>query len=318
MGSKKQKKSKSVRMLGHDRIEEMYENGAGKKRKKHLDKKAKDVEALQNSIYSNKTAADFHRNWNYYCDAMRDSEFRIDGHKPRTLEEAAAFMPDYLKLLDQKKGRFGREHLSAWTYRAYFAAPAKVCKLSMRDFDLPSRNQRDVRRSRGNWQAKDFNPANHKELIEYQRCVGTRSIKELQKIRGCDLTYIDGHPHIHVHGKGGRERDIPILGSQEEVQRVVDRMNAAGDQRVWTKIPKHYDVHGDRAYYACKAYLGLARPTQELKGKDAYHCRVDKTGITYDRQAMLQVSQYLGHSRESVIAESYLWRLEEVEYDLRH
>lgn len=318
MGSKKLKDSKNVRMQGHDVIEKYFQNGAGSKRKKHLDKREGNEEAMATSIYARKTSKDYRENWNRYCDSMKAADFRVDGHRPRTLEEAAQYMPQYLEELQNRPGRFGNDHLSAWTIRAYFAAPAKVLGLHMQDYSLPERRRQDVQRSRNNWQQKDFSMENNKELVEFQRCVGLRNFKELQVITGKDLTYVDGQPCVYVKGKGGRERNAPIVGTPEEVQRIVNRMNAAGSSAVWPSgsIPKHYDCHGDRAYYACKVYLQHARPVASLSRSDRYSCRGDQKGTAYDRQAMKTTSLALGHTRESVIAESYLWRLEEVAHDL--
>lgn len=317
MGSKKQKNSKNVRMLGHDVIERYYQHGAGSKRKKHLDKKAGDKEAMAKSIYARKTGKDYRDNWNRYCDAMRDADFRVDGHRPRTLEEAALYMPHYLKELEKRPGRFGNDHLSAWTIRSYFAAPAKVLGLHMQDFGLPERRREDVQRSRGNHQAEDFSMEKNKDLVEFQRCVGLRNFKEFQRLKGTDLFFEDGKAYVHIwNGKGGRERDALILGTPDEVQRVVSRLQTAGDSVVWPTVPKHYDVHGDRAYYACKVYLQYARPIDTLTRDQRYDCRRDLKGTSYDREAMKQATHVLGHSRISVIAESYLWRLEEVAHDL--
>lgn len=318
MGSKKQKKSKSVRMQGHDRLEQMFLRGSGTKRKKHQDKANKDFDALRDCIYSRETVKNYRRTWNRYCDLMRDDDFTVNGHKPRTMEEAVAFMPRYLEILSQTPGRFGNDHLSAWTVRNYFAGPGKVMGLSMSDYSLPSRLIENVQRSRGYRKNSNFNPENHRELIEFQRCIGARANKELEVMRGCDLRYVDGAPHIWIRGKGGLERVAPIIGSHAAVQRIVARMEAAGDNPVWGKMPEHYDCHADRAYYACKAYALIARPESELKGRDAYRCKGPRTGEVYDRSAMKTVTKYLGHSRESVIAESYMWRLEEVQDDIRY
>ena len=40
-----------------------------------------------------------------------------------------------------------------------------------------------------------------------------------------------------------------------------------------------------------------------------YVCRTDKAKTYYDRQAMFEASQALGHNRESVIASNYLYNL---------
>jgi hypothetical protein len=321
MGSKKRtSKDKNVRMLGHDRIEEFFQNGAGSKRQKHRDKLDHNTEALATSIYSRKTAKAYRATWNRYCDAMKMAGFKVNGHSPRTLEEAARFMSDYISELKQTRGYFGTEHLSESTIRLYFAGPAKVLGLKAEDYEFGKRSRANIRRSRGNRQAADFSPAKHQDLIIFERCTGLRNYKELQAITGEDLIQDPdtGDSFIRVQGKGGRVRNAPIVGTPEEVKFVVDKMHEAGAGLVWPKgtVPKHYDAHADRAYYACKVYLQYARPVETLPRNERYDCRKDLKGEHYDRAAMRQASLALGHSRISVIAENYLWRLKEVQNEI--
>ena len=43
-----------------------------------------------------------------------------------------------------------------------------------------------------------------------------------------------------------------------------------------------------------------------------YACRVDQKKVYYDRQAMIETSQNLGHNREDIIAGHYLYNLDQV------
>jgi hypothetical protein len=64
------------------------------------------------------------------------------------------------------------------------------------------------------------------------------------------------------------------------------------------------DVHHYRSEYASTLYRKLAR--QEIPKAERYCCRGDLKGTWYDKAAMKEVSEALGHSRISVIAEHYL------------
>ena len=94
------------------------------------------------------------------------------------------------------------------------------------------------------------------------------------------------------------------------------------------------DIHAYRADYCTKAYLTNAKPISELREKKinytaitgkrnkdgsviiksaVYYCRKDKASIAYDREAMIFASQMLGHNREDVVAEQYLYKLDTVD-----
>lgn len=300
----------SVRYLGHQRLEDCYATGKGTS--KHADKQA-GPGAMRDKLYMDDTTSQYHRHWDDYCDSMKRAGYKVNGHVPHTLEEAAGYMPQYIQELEARPGSKPGTTFSAWSVRAYFSASAKVLGLSASDYSLPARRRQDITRSRGD-AARDrrFSTINNAALVDFCRATGLRNHKELQQVKGTDLLELGGgHYAVRVYGKGGRWRDAPIYGTPAQVGAVVDRFRAAGGGQVWPHVPSAADVHSYRADYAARVYKAHARPTDSIPPADRYHCRGDMRGCCFDRKAMMVASQALGHSRLSVIASHYLYKLVE-------
>ena len=223
------------------------------------------------------------------------------GHKPWTMEDCRPYAAEWLQ------SRIDAGY-SAYTIKLEAAALCKLYGCAAADLGLPSaptRHRADIRRSRGTAvRDADFSESRNKEIISFCQHTGLRR-RELATIRGIDLCWgANGTAYIHVmHGKGGRERDAIILDNDAAV---IARMQAAGDDLVWPRIPSHMDVHGYRADYATALYNRVARDVSTIPPSEQYHCRGDRAGVVYDRVAMLYVSRALGHNRISVIAGHYL------------
>lgn len=291
--------SGSILRQGRELLEAMYQRGKGTS--KHEDKHS--GRGYDGKIYSSSTLREYRRKWNYYCRAMRASGYKANGHTPRTLEEAAGYMPQYLRDL-QERG------LSAWSVRGYFSAPAKVMGMTARDYDLPGRKRQDIKRSRQPAERdRHFSQSRNRDLIEFATCTGLRKEKELKEVRGTDLIRRkDGKYAIAVTGKGGRYRESVIYGTDEEVRHVVERMRRAGSGKVWEHIHSAADIHACRAEYASRMYDAIARDPYDLPRSERYCCRGDMAGQWFDRSALMRVSQELGHSRCNVVVNHYLWR----------
>ena len=105
-----------------------------------------------------------------------------------------------------------------------------------------------------------------------------------------------------MKGKGGRYREAPIIGPHADA--IIDRMQRAGHNKVWTSVPSHMDVHEYRSEYATAIYTAHAR--EEIPRQDRYYCKADRKGTVMDKQAMRMASQALGHSRINVVAGHYI------------
>lgn len=295
--SKKSKPSIIIEVVNV--MQEMFMRGFG--RSKYDDKKKG---LTDDKIYSYSTYD------SYKKACIRFVKFCKYKYKCKTLKGCRQYVDEYLK---------SRFHLSASTVKLEASALAKLYQCSGTDFvKTPSRHRADIKRSRlAVERDKHFSVTKNKDLIDFCRSIGCRR-KELSMLRGTDLIYRNGMPFIHfTRGtKGGRERYTPVIGN---VELVVNMMNKAGNNKIFTKISSNADIHSYRADYAKSLYNMLARPINQIpydrvnKGtgrkyqSEVYVCRGDKKGIKYDRRAMLEVSRALGHNRVSVIASNYLY-----------
>lgn len=261
--------------------------------------KAKADGTAQEHIYSYNTYRTYMRHCNYFVRWCAQNA--PEGQKLRTMEDCRPYAAGWLQ------SRIDAEY-SPYTIKLQAAALCKLYGASAEDLGLPrtpTRHRADITRSRGTAvRDADFSAERNQEIISFCKCTGLRR-RELATIRGTDLVWgADGKAYIHViHGKGGRERDAVVLDNDPEV---ITRMQAAGDDLVWPRIPSHMDVHGYRADYATALYNRVARDVSTIPPAEQYHCRGDRAGVVYDRMAMLYVSRALGHNRISVIAGHYL------------
>ena len=244
-------------------------------------------------IYSWSTYNSYAKHLNYftaYCKA---------NYGCRTLDECRLYANEWLKD-GMSRG------LSPYTLKLEVAALSKLydCK-STAFIPTPSRHRENITRSRLDVvRDKNFSEAKNQPFIEFCRSTGLRR-SELESLTGDKLVQREDGYYIHVNQgtKGGRERFSPVVG---DVQLVVDRMTAAGNKLVFSKVNTNADIHQFRSDYAVRVYQAAARDISTLKREEIYFCRGNLKGIKYDRAAMLVTSQALGHNRISVIAGHYL------------
>jgi len=165
---------------------------------------------------------------------------------------------------------------------------------------IPRRERVSITRSRGpKAHDRHFQSANWPELISFVQATGLRR-HELRALRCGDIHVRDGQMQVHVkNGKGGLARDVPVLAGRE-ADVLAARAGRDPEALVFERIPKHCDVHSYRREYAQTLYLSYApgrslpSPTGRLKRSD------------YDVEAVLRVSQALGHKRRDVVLRHYL------------
>ena len=232
------------------------------------------------------------------CDFVR---WVKDQHGVRSLEKANGYAAEYIQVLTAAG-------YAPSTLKLIAAAIAKTYRCSVDDLGIKTapRRRADITRSRGR-KASDvhFSEDRNRDLVEFCRGTGLRNRKELQVVRGNQLKHReDGYYLVHIKGKGGKYRDVPVLPEYEDT--VVRCCLAVGGGKVWPHVSSHADIHSYRADYATAWYRRLARPIAVLSWSDRYVCRRDRAGVVYDKAAMQQVSKFLGHNRIGVIAEHYL------------
>ena len=234
----------------------------------------------------------------HYCDFVKWTKLK---YQVRKLEECKVYAAEYIHSL----AAAGR---SPSTLKLIAASIAKIYRCGVHDLGIETapRRRADITRSRGKKDSDShFSEVRNRDLVDFCRGVGLRNFKELQQVRGDQLVHRDvGYYLIHIKGKGGKYRDVPVLPDYEDT--VVRCCLAAGAGKVWSHVSSHADIHSYRADYASAWYKRLARPVSAVSKAERYVCRRDRTGVVDDKIAMQQVSRYLGHNRISVIAGHYL------------
>lgn len=291
-------RSKTIRQQGADRLREMFARGKGTQ--KHIDKQQNGGKPAIDKVYVDSTLNTYLQGWHRFCDFLKE-----EGVQGRDLNIVTPFVQPFIDALVA-------DRYSAYTIHTWAAAVAKVLGLPIADLKLPKRRRVDITRSRLPVKSDGhFSPAKHQDLVDFCRSVGPRNHKELAYIRGSDLVVQeDGSYAVNIRkGKGGKQRHAPIYGPPERIEQVVEMMRAAGDEILFPAIPYAADIHSFRAEYACTIYRTHARPLDQIPREEQYICRKDLSGTIYDKRAMKIASEALGHSRLDVIAQSYLWAL---------
>lgn len=244
-------------------------------------------------IYSYKTLA-------VYIESMkRFAKWCRDEHGVRDVSKMRPYVNDYIQHLRS-------DGASAWTQKRDLSAIGKYYQHSFfKEVETDARHRSEIFRSREVTNSDPhFSRDRNSELVNFCRNTGLRR-RELEALTGGMMIYKGDQAYIRVlTGKGGRSRLVPVLNND---QSVIDRMNSTEEgEKVWGKVHSHADIHSYRADYANALYSSIARDPKTLDPEEVYHCRGDKIGCWYDKIAMKEVSEALGHSRIDVIAQNYL------------
>lgn len=222
----------------------------------------------------------------------------------KTIEEAMEYIQEYLDLRVENG-------LSAWTVHLDCSAIMKMYGVSAIDMDInvPERKRANIKRSRNACQHdRHISEEKNKDIIDYCKGTGLRR-HELAAIKPEHIRSYKGKVYVIVmKGKGGKKRFVEVL---DEYKDHVTKCHQVETNRVFQNIPQNIDIHSYRAWFACQWYKKLERPLDQLTVKQKYYCRGDKKKVVYDKKAMVKVSKLLGHNRKNVIANNYLWNMEQ-------
>ena len=259
-GKTKMGKAKSLQKVIQDELDKMLRIGVSKH-----DDKAAGINTHE-FIYAWDSYNTYLKQACYFAKWVKEQP--VDpaiGHKPRTLEEARPYVEKWLqKNID--------DGLSAYTIKLQAASLAKIYHCKITDFAIqtPARSRANIQRSRGEKvRDKNFNENIHQDIVTFCCCTGLRRA-ELAQLRGTDLAQDkNGHYFLSIvrATKGGRPRISPIMGTKEEIEKVVQMMNAAGKEKVFKGISSHADIHGYRSQYATRVYEANKRPLEAFKNE---------------------------------------------------
>ena len=291
---KKAEKKESYRKTGRLRLQSMLEAGFGTKRSK--DKVEADT---KNKIYSKSTFVTYKNQFRYFADWLE-----VAHPEAQTIEDALGFVDEYLqRLIDLNR--------SAYTISTAKVALAKVFGVEGTCFiKTPPRLRENIKRSREEVE-RDKHISKKKEdtLSRFTSDTGLRRA-EMIRIETSDLFFDNGKAMLKVGKgtKGGKPRLVEIVGKTEAETKDIVRWIQAQRGRLFPKVSSNYDNHSYRASYATRLYERYARDVSKISNKkERYSMRKDRAGEVYDRVAMQIVSKNLGHTRVSVIAQSYLY-----------
>ncbi|GHO76482.1 hypothetical protein KSD_42530 [Ktedonobacter sp. SOSP1-85] len=198
-----------------------------------------------------------------------------------------------------------QEGYSPWTLatersalRLFFGSP-----LLAEQVPLPPRHREAIHRSRQTPGSEEqssphFQPEHWQPLLAFLRVTGLRR-REVRMLRVAQIQeQPDGGVVLHVQGKGGKVRQVPVLAGQEAT--VLSLVQGRGeDELVFAHIPSHLDIHAYRRHYAQTLY-------QELSGLPLPPAAGRLPRGILDEQAILAVSRALGHNRRDVVLTYYL------------
>lgn len=293
--------------------QEIKQNLRAKERFGESKYEAKRSGTYKDGIYSFSTARIYNRECQKFAEYVR--EVSPQG-RYTSLKDAYSYAKDYIARENADMSK------SAYTVKLERSALAKLYGVDARKLgQVRERSRSDIFRSRERTvisektgkeiknqrtRAGRFSEKNHPNEVSFARSTGMRR-SEMEKVRGDQLHQrADGSYYFKMEGsqcKGGRERELPVIGNIECIKELC---RVAGHERVFDKIPAHMDVHHYRSEYASSLYKSLARERTDIPKDDRYCCRNELKGVWYDKKAMKEVSEALGHSRVSVIAEHYL------------
>lgn len=245
-------------------------------------------------IHSYKTRSVYQEQVLRFVDWVRDTHhlFSLEQLDPRADDLTVAYLQ---QLLSEGKSPYTLLTIRS-ALRLFFGE-----RLLAETLSLPRRERAGVTRSRGPMSHdRHFQPANWQPLLNFLRATGLRR-QELRDLKCGDIYHDhEGRACVHVEsGKGGRMREVQALAGHDDDVWSMKEGRAEGD-KVFTRIPKHLDVHSYRREFAQALYLahashGRLPPTSgRLREQD------------YDREAAFLVTQALGHNRLEVALRHYL------------
>lgn len=239
--------------------------------------------------------------YNTYADkATAFGEWVRATYGERDVTQMRQYVKPYLESLTARD-------LSPFSVRTHAQALAKLygCESTDFKFDFAPRTRAIIKRSRR--EVKEFDPKHYRYITEFIDATGLRR-HEVLAVKRKEIYYRDGVLYVFVRqGKGGKQREVPILVEDEKVVLAARDRVSSDDAKLFKKdeIPTRVPCHAHRARFAAKRYKKIARPIETLPHKQRYFCRKDKKGLVLDKAAMQAVSKLLGHNRIGIIALSY-------------
>lgn len=290
--TRKKEFQKSLHQQLYDVLTQKFNDGFGQSRHEH-----KKAGTDGNYIFSKKT----YQTYMNECDKF--AKWCKSNYKCTNLRQCKKHICDYLQFMIN-------DERSAWSISTAASGICKLYGIKTTDLkiDLPTRNRADIKRSRLEVEKdKHISEETYNYWHNINICMGLRK-SELKAIRGTDLILKNGCYWVNVRrGKGGKSRLVKVIATPQQMANIKTLFQNAQNGYVFNNIPNALDNHHIRAEYASRYYKLIARDVEDIPKEQKYICRKDKRGTIYDKEAMLEVSQALGHNRIDIIAYNYLY-----------
>lgn len=237
--------------------------------------------------------------WGSYKNIMQKSNvfarFCKDNYGCKTLDDCRPYVNVFLA-----------SHENAHTAKGYANALGNLYSVPSTDFiKTPERTAPTKGREQSKRDASVDREAN-KDLIDFVRGSGLRR-HELENLKTGKIDFKDGQPYVVVEGgKGGKPRIAPILGTPEQQNAIVAKIEGnPGQEKVWEQVHTKLNVQSLRRNYCQNLYRQYARDLSQLHYKEKYFCRGENVGKVYDKAALKICSEALGHNRLDVVVNNY-------------
>ena len=334
----------TLRQQAFQKLKSMLDAGMGRSR--HQDKKDGTDKYY---IYSFKTFNTYRQTMEYFIRWLE-----VNHPEVTTLKKARKYVREWLVSLEGK--------YKASTIQTRAKGIGKFYGITSTDpdyYEPPVRHREDIVKNRQRTKTDaHFSEAKHADLIHFADHCGFRRegmesitrdslydkqllISEIERINKIpisdrsenDIILLDCYKRtilfrdcfdffILVREKGGKWRLAPIIGSKEDVRKIVAKFEStAPGHSVWGKLSKNYNEHRHRAEYAAALYRQFARPIDQIPydsvnkasghryQSEVYVCRTDLKGKRFDKKAMEIVEKALGHESPHTFASHYAYKL---------
>lgn len=288
---------KKLGFLMHSKINSMLRFGESKHQAKAEYRAKCQAEGVKwnpakaEGIFSIKTTEAYRQTVNEFCKWHKES-----GHKQYVRDLNQIPKERVMEYLQHRQ----EQGLSAWTISKDMSALNKVfgygitkaeANLNQRSIDNISRSRETV-----STDSRDF--SKYKEAMTVAEATGIRR-QSITQIRPEDFKRdANGNvTSVAVVEKGGRYREAPVLESHQKAITELVNSKPLGET-MFKEYNIHIDNHSLRAEYATNLYYQII----ESRGEDTN----SETYRGYDKEAIKEVSEALGHSRLNVVVEHYM------------
>ena len=311
-------------------MRQSMKNRIGYGRSKHEDKMAdrQFIQAHEDEIIDTRQLREhyyFHTKTTFEACVNRGTEVLkyLKNETGKRYSPADVTVKDIEKYLDYRTKQVEKGDITPRTLAKERSQIAKAFNVDLKHYDIPDCPGES---QKGRGRDAHWNPANHKDQVEFWSMIGARKgeyryltegekkvycaqfekifgFKPLEDIHGriCNLQpfYNENGQIVSVaviHAKHGKTNLAEVIPDNQA--RLTEMWAQGIDQ--YLKPSDHANVHACRRQYAQDLYNHYKRDLSTLPTKDKYICRGEYKGRVYDKQAVALTAVSLGHAEHDL------------------